>query len=51
MTTRSYGAIVRPLVLTVVWFAFLAAAAFAWAAIEDQRFSAPNAQSAVFVAR
>jgi hypothetical protein len=36
MTTDSYRAAMRPLVLTVAWFAFLAGAAFAWAAIESQ---------------
>lgn len=32
MTTDSYRAAVRPLLLTAAWFAFLACAAFAWAA-------------------
>jgi hypothetical protein len=50
MTTDSYRAAVRPLVLTVAWFAFLAGAAFAWAAIENQQPpQAPN--PAFFVAR
>jgi hypothetical protein len=42
MTTDSYGAAMRPLVLTAVWFAFLACAAFAWAAIEDDRAPQPT---------
>jgi hypothetical protein len=37
MTTDSYGAAMRPLLLTAVWFAFLACAAFAWAAVESDR--------------
>jgi hypothetical protein len=50
MTTDSYRAAVRPLALTVAWFVFLAGAAFAWAAMENQqRPSAPK--PAVFVAR
>ena len=47
MTTDSYGAAVRPLVLTAVWFAFLACAAFAWAAIENDHLP----QQTVLVSR
>jgi hypothetical protein len=42
MTTESRRAAVRPLLLTAAWFAFLAATAFAWAAIENQQSPAPN---------
>jgi hypothetical protein len=50
MATDSYRAAVRPLVLTVAWFAFLAGAAFAWAAIEGQQSKTPpSAKPVVFV--
>lgn len=50
MTTDSTRAALRPLMLTVAWFAFLAGAAFAWAAIERQEAAAPPAaKPAVFV--
>jgi hypothetical protein len=49
MTTESYRTAVRPLVLTVAWFVFLAGAAFAWAAIENQsqRTAAPKTTTLV----
>jgi hypothetical protein len=37
MTTDSYRGAMRPLLLTVAWFAFLAGAAFAWAALETRQ--------------
>jgi hypothetical protein len=45
MTTDSYRGAMRPLLLTVAWFAFLAGAAFAWAALETRQpaASAPTA--------
>jgi len=50
MTTDSYRAAMRPLMLTVAWFAFLAGAAFAWAAIEGQPGKTPpSAKPVVFV--
>jgi hypothetical protein len=49
MTTNSYRAAMRPLMLGVVWFAFLAGAAFAWAAIEGQTPAPQSAKPAVFV--
>ena len=49
MTTNSYRAAMRPLMLTVAWFAFLACAAFAWAAIEGQPPTPQTVKPAVFV--
>jgi 1,4-dihydroxy-2-naphthoate octaprenyltransferase len=49
MTTDSYRAAMRPLMLTVAWFAFLAGTAFAWAAIESQPPAPQSAKPAVFV--
>lgn len=49
MTSDAYRAAVRPLVLTVAWFAFLAGAAFAWAAIEGHAESPPAPKPAIFV--
>jgi len=50
MTTDSYRAAVRPLMLTVAWFAFLAGTAFAWAAIEGQQSKTPpSTKPVVFV--
>lgn len=37
MATDSYRGAMRPLLLTVAWFAFLAGAAFAWAALETRQ--------------
>ena len=51
MTTDSYRAAMRPLMLGVVWFAFLAGAAFAWAAIESQPPAPQSAKPAVFVVK
>jgi hypothetical protein len=51
MTTKSYRAAMRPLMFTVVWFAFLAAAAFAWASIEDRQPHPPTQKHTIFVAR
>jgi hypothetical protein len=47
MTTDAYRSAMRPLLLTVAWFAFLAGAAFAWAALETKRppNSAPAAEA------
>jgi hypothetical protein len=49
MTTDSYRTGMRPLVLTVAWFAFLACTAFAWAAIESQPPAPQSPKPAVFV--
>ncbi len=49
MTTDSYRAAMRPLMLTVAWFAFLAIAAFAWAAIESQTPAPQSVKPIVFV--
>jgi len=49
MTTESRRAAARPLLLTAAWFAFLAATAFAWAAIENQPSPAPKPP--IFVTR
>ena len=49
MATDSYRTAMRPLVLTVAWFAFLAGAAFAWAAIENQPPAPQSVKPAVFV--
>jgi hypothetical protein len=51
MTTESYRAAMRPLMFTVIWFAFLAAAAFAWASIEDRQPQSPAPEQTTFVAR
>lgn len=49
MTTDSYRAAMRPLMLTVAWFAFLAVAAFAWATIENQTPAQQGVKPVVFV--
>jgi methionine-rich copper-binding protein CopC len=49
MTTDSYRAAMRPLMFTVAWFAFLAAAAFAWANIESQTPAQQDVKPVVFV--
>ncbi len=49
MTTDSYRAAMRPLMLTVAWFAFLAVAAFAWANIESQTPAQQDVKPVVFV--
>jgi hypothetical protein len=51
MATESGRAAMRPLIFMVVWFAFLAAAAFAWASIEDRQSPQPTPKHAIFVAR
>jgi hypothetical protein len=49
MATDSYRTAMRPLVLMVAWFAFLAGTAFAWAAIESQPPAPQSVKPAVFV--
>ncbi|MBL9095783.1 MAG: hypothetical protein JNK07_02560 [Alphaproteobacteria bacterium] len=49
MTTESYRAASRPLLLTLAWFVFLAGAAFAWAAIETENKSSAGVQPTVLV--
>jgi hypothetical protein len=49
MTTESYRAASRPLLLTLAWFVFLAGAAFAWAAIETENKTSAGVQPTVLV--
>lgn len=49
MTTESYRAASRPLLLTLAWFAFLAGAAFLWAAMEAENKTSAGVQPTVMV--
>ena len=49
MTSKSYRAASRPLLITVAWFVFLAGAAFAWAAIEMESKTSAGVQPTVLV--